>query len=145
MEGQIMQKSSVNKVILVGHIGNKPEGRYTSSGTSTATFSLATNEAWIDNDKEKKEHTEWHNIVAWNKLADFATEYLQKGQLIYIEGKLQTRTYKDKDDIQHWKTEVISNVITPLEWKSGEKKENGSVKKNTEKISEPKGEEELPF
>ena len=62
-----MQKSSVNKVILVGHIGNKPEGRYTPSGTSTATFSLATNESWIDSDKEKKEHTEWHNIVAWDK------------------------------------------------------------------------------
>ena len=140
-----MQKSSVNKLILVGHIGNKPEGRYTQSGTSTASFSLATNESWIDNDKEKKEHTEWHNIVAWNKLADFATEYLQKGQLIYIEGKLQTRTYKDKDDFQHWKTEVISNVITPLECKSVEKKENGSVKKNTVKVSEPEGEEELPF
>ena len=140
-----MQKSSVNKVILVGHIGNKPEGRYTPSGTSTASFSLATNESWIDNDKEKKERTEWHNIVAWNKLADFATEYLQKGQLIFIEGKLQTRTYKDKDDVQHWKTEIVANVITPLEWKTGEKKENGSVKKNDEKVSEPKGEEELPF
>ena len=140
-----MQKSSVNKVILVGNIGNKPEGRYTASGTSTATFSLATNEFWIDNDKEKKERTEWHNIVAWNKLADFATEYLQKGQLIYIEGKLQTRTYKDKDDVQHWKTEVVVNVITPLEWKTGEKKENGSIKKNVEKVSESKGEEKLPF
>ena len=140
-----MQKSSVNKVILVGHIGNKPEGRYTPSGTSTASFSLATNESWIDNDKEKKERTEWHNIVAWNKLADFATEYLQKGQLIYIEGKLQTRTYKDKDDVQHWKTEVVASVITPLEWKTGEKKENDSVKKNDEKVSEHKGEEELPF
>ena len=140
-----MQKSSVNKVILVGHIGNKPEGRYTPSGTSTASFSLATNESWIDNDKEKKERTEWHNIVAWNKLADFATEYLQKGQLIFIEGKLQTRTYKDKDDVQHWKTEIVANVITPLEWKTGEKKENDSVKKNDEKVSEHKGEEELPF
>ena len=140
-----MQKSSVNKVILVGHIGNKPEGRYTPSGTSTASFSLATNEVWIDNDKEKKERTEWHNIVAWNKLADFATEYLQKWQLIYIEGKLQTRTYKDKDDVQHWKTEIIANVITPLEWKTGEKKENGLVNKNTEKVSESEGEEELPF
>ena len=140
-----MQKSSVNKVMLVGHIGNKPEGRYTPSGTSTASFSLATNESWIDNEKEKKERTEWHNIVAWNKLADFATEYLQKGQLIYIEGKLQTRTYKDKDDVQHWKTEVITNVITPLEWKTGEKKENGSVKKNAEKAPEHEGEEELPF
>ena len=140
-----MQKSSVNKIILVGHIGNKPEGRYTPSGISTANFSLATNESWIDNDKEKKEHTEWHNIVAWNKLADFATEYLQKGQLIYIEGKLQTRTYKDKDDVQHWKTEVVANVITPLEWKIGEKNENGSVKKNAEKVSESEGEKELPF
>ena len=140
-----MQKSSVNKVILVGHIGNKPEGRYTPSGTSTASFSLATNESWLDNDKEKKERTEWHNIVAWNKLADFATEYLQKGQLIYIEGKLQTRTYKDKDDVQHWKTEVVANVITPLEWKTGEKNENGFVKKNTEKVSDHEGKEELPF
>ena len=140
-----MQKSSVNKVILVGHIGNKPEGRYTPSGTSTASFSLATNESWIDNEKEKQERTEWHNIVAWNKLADFATEYLQKGQLVYIEGKLQTRTYKDKDDVQHWKTEVISNVITPLEWKAASKKENGSTKKTTEKVSEPTREEGLPF
>ena len=140
-----MQKSSVNKVILVGHLGNNPEGRYTSSGTSTASFSLATNESWINSEKEKKDHTEWHNIVAWNKLADFVTEYLQKGQLIYIEGKLQTRTYKDKDDVQHWKTEVITNVITPLEWKAGEKKENGSIKKNTEKASEHKDGEELPF
>ena len=140
-----MQKSSVNKVILIGHIGNKPEGRYTPSGTSTASFSLATNESWIDNEKEKQERTEWHNIVAWNKLADFATEYLQKGQLVYIEGKLQTRTYKDKDDVQHWKTEVISNVITPLEWKTAPKKENGSTKKTAEKVSEPAGEEDLPF
>ena len=140
-----MQKSSVNKVILVGHIGNKPEGRYTPSGTSTASFSLATNESWIDNDKEKKEHTEWHNIVAWNKLADFATEYLQKGQLIYIEGKLQTRTYKDKDDVQHWKTEVISNVITPLEWKRTEKSPNGSAKKEAENMSDLSSEGELPF
>ena len=140
-----MQKSSVNKVILVGHIGNKPEGRYTPSGTSTASFSLATNESWIDNEKEKQERAEWHNIVAWNKLADFATEYLQKGQLVYIEGKLQTRTYKDKDDVQHWRTEVISNVITPLEWKTTAKKENGSTKKTAEKVSEPAGEEDLPF
>ena len=82
MGGKQLQKSRVNKVILVGHIGNKPEGRYTPAGTSTANFSLATNESWIDSDKEKKERTEWHTIVAWNKLADFATEFLQKGQLL---------------------------------------------------------------
>ena len=143
-----MQKSSVNKVILVGHIGNKPEGRYTPSGTSTANLSLATNESWIDSENEKQERTEWHNIVAWNKLADFATEYLQKGQLIYIEGRMQTRTYKDKEDIQRRVTEIVSTVITPLEWKTTDKKENGSAntvdKKNT-KVEEPAEEEDLPF
>ena len=114
-----MQKSSINKVILVGHIGNKPEGRYTPSGLSTANFSIATNESWVDNSQEKREHTEWHNIVVWNKLADFSTEYLQKGQLIYVEGKIQTRIYKDKDDIQHKKTEIIASSIIPLDWKNG--------------------------
>ena len=143
-----MQKSSVNKVILVGHIGNKPEGRYTPSGTSTASFSLATNESWIDSENEKQERTEWHNIVSWNKLADFATEYLQKGQLIYIEGRMQTRTYKDKEDIQRRVTEIVSTAITPLEWKTTDKKENGSAntvdKKNT-KVEESAEEEDLPF
>ena len=143
-----MQKSSVNKVILVGHIGNKPEGRYTPSGTSTASFSLATNESWIDSENAKQERTEWHNIIVWNKLADFSTEYLQKGQLIYIEGRLQTRTYKDKEDIQRRVTEVVSTTITPLEWKTTDKKENGSadeVDKKDIKVTEPAKEEDLPF
>ena len=143
-----MQKSSVNKVILVGHIGNKPEGRYTPSGTSTASFSLATNESWIDSENEKQERTEWHNIIAWNKLADFATEYLQKGQLIYLEGRLQTRMYKDKEDIQRRVTEVVSTAITPLEWKTTDKKENGSADKvDTKdiKVAELTRKEDLPF
>ena len=143
-----MQKSSVNKVILVGHIGNKPEGRYTPSGMSTSSFSLATNESWIDSENEKQERTEWHNVIAWNKLADFASEYLQKGQLIYIEGRLQTRTYKDKENIQRRITEIVSTAITPLEWKATEIKENGSANnadiKNT-KVIEPEGEIDLPF
>ena len=143
-----MQKSSVNKVILVGHIGNKPEGRYTPSGISTASFSLATNESWIDSENEKQERTEWHNIVAWNKLADFATEYLQKGQLIYIEGRMQTRTYKDKEDIQRRVTEIVSTAITPLEWKTTDKKETESVNtvdKKKPKVEEHAEEEDLPF
>ena len=143
-----MQKSSVNKVILVGHIGNKPEGRYTPSGISTASFSLATNESWIDSENEKQERTEWHNIIAWNKLADFVTEYLQKGQLIYIEGRLQTRTYKDKEEIQRRITEVVSTAITPLEWKTIDKKENGSANKENKtdtNIVEAAEGEDLPF
>jgi len=142
-----LQKSSVNKVILVGHIGNKPEGRYTPSGTSTASFSLATNESWIDSENKKQERTEWHNIIAWNKLADFATEYLQKGQLIYIEGRLQTRTYKDKDDIQRRITEIVSTIITPLEWKTNDKKESESSDQldNKNTITTQTAEEDLPF
>ena len=150
-----MQKSSVNKVILVGHIGNKPEGRYTPSGTSTASFSLATNESWIDSENQKQEKTEWHNIIAWNKLADFATTYLQKGQLVYIEGRLQTRSYKDKEDIQRRITEIVSTAITPLEWKTAEKEEGSSdqigskpeenVKKPVKKEPKEPMEEDLPF
>ena len=146
-----MQKSSVNKVILVGHIGNKPEGRYTSSGVSTANFSLATNETWLDSENKRKDRTEWHNIIAWNKLAEFATEYLYKGQLIYIEGRLQTRTYNDKENIQRRITEIVSSVITPLEWKTSKEEgvsdEKSSKNKKDEDIdSRPgKSKEELPF
>ena len=144
-----MQKSSVNKVILVGHIGNKPEGRYTPSGASTASFSLATNETWVDSENEKKERTEWHNIIAWNKLADFATDYLQKGQLIYIEGRLQTRTYTDKEDNQRRITEVILTAITPLAWKTNDKKESEEATDKVDneeiKVTEPIKEEDLPF
>ena len=134
---------SLNKHQIIGYACQDAQYKEFEKG-AVCNFSIATNEYWIDGEKEKKEHTEWHNIVAWNKLADFAAEYLQKGQLIYIEGKLQTRTYKDKDNVQHWKTEVVSNVITPLEWKTAEKKENGLLKNESEKVSESK-EEELPF
>ena len=126
-----MQRNSINKAIIIGHIGNKPEGRYTQSGVSTASFSVATNESWIDTDKIKQEKTEWHNIVAWNKLADFATDYLDKGQLVYIEGKLQTRSYNDKDGIKKWITEIICTSITPLDWKSKKNSEEGYTSTNT--------------
>ena len=139
-----MQRNSINKVILIGHIGNKPEGRYISSGTSTASFSLATNESWIDSENGKQERTEWHNIIAWGKLADFATEYIQKGQLVYIEGKLQTRSWKDKQDNPRKTTEIVSTMITPLEWKSG--KNNIDAKnKDEEKDIKPIEGNDLPF
>ena len=129
-----MDKKSINKVILIGNVGNTPESRYTPSGSPVTSFSLATNETWLDSDNNKVNNAEWHNIVAWNKLAEFSNEYLYKGQLIYIEGKLQTRTYKDKDNIQHWRTEIIANVITPLEWKVSSKKDN-----------KPNDNDEIPF
>ena len=138
-----MQKSSVNKVILVGHIGNKPEGRYTSSGTSTATFSLATNESWIDSDKEKKEHTEWHNIVLWTPLAEIAENYLRKGSQVYIEGKISNRSYDDKDGVKKYISEVVGREIKLL-GKAPEQPGVGKEKTNTtEKTTST--EDDLPF
>ena len=145
-----MQKSSVNKVILVGHIGNKPEGRYTSNGISTASFSLATNESWIDLDNKRQERTEWHNIIAWNKLADFSVEYLVKGQLVYLEGRIQSRSYTDKDNINRRVTDIILTFITPLAWKNTNegKKENSisndiDVESNDGKMDS--NDKDLPF
>ena len=144
----MVSRNSINRVILIGHVGLDPEIKYTPTGSSVASFSLATNEVWVDPEKKRVEHTEWHNVIAWNKLADFATEYLQKGQLIYLEGRLQTRMYKDKEDIQRRVTEVVSTAITPLEWKTTDKKENGSADKvDTKdiKVAELTRKEDLPF
>ena len=119
----MISKNSINKVILVGHVGQTPEIKYTTNGHAIASFSMATNEIWIDAENKKKEHTEWHSIVAWNKLADFAKEYIVKGQLVYVEGRINTQTWVDKNDVRQKKQEIICNAITPLEWKN---KESGS-------------------
>jgi len=133
-----MQRSSLNKVILVGRVGDKPEGRYTPKGTSTASFSLATNETWGTGDT-KKEHTEWHNIVSWDKLADFVSDYLYKGQQLCVEGRIRTRSWKDKAENTRKITEIIADSITPLEWKS-----KGLTGKKPGLESEDEA-EELPF
>ena len=112
-----MEKTSINKTIIIGRLGGAPEGRYTPSGRSFSAFSVATDEYWTDVDNNRKEHTEWHNIVVWDKLSDFANQYLKKGQLVYIEGKLRTRSWEDKDKNKRFKTEIICQQITPLEWK----------------------------
>jgi len=117
-----MQKNSVNKVLLVGHLGGDPEGRYTSSGRATTTFSLATNETWKKEGGEQENHTEWHHVVVWDRLADFAQEYLYKGQLISLEGRLHTRFWKDNEKNKHKVVEIICSNITPLEWRSPDKK-----------------------
>ena len=114
----MISKNSINKVILVGHVGQNLDLNYTTSGHSIATFSLATNEVWMDADKKKKEHTEWHNIVAWNKLADFVKQYVVKGQLLYLEGRIHSQTWVDKNNIRQNKKEIICDNITPLDWKN---------------------------
>ena len=110
----MISKNSVNKVILVGRVGNKPELKFTPSGNSICTFSMATNETWLDLENNKKEHTEWHNIVGWNKIADFTHEHIVKGQLIYIEGRIHAQVWVDKNNIRQKKYEIVCEKITPL-------------------------------
>ncbi len=105
---------SVNKVILVGNLGRDPELRYTPNGAPVATFTLATNETWKDKDGQKQEHTEWHRIVVWGKLAEICGEYLHKGRQIYIEGAIRSRTYKDRDGAEKTVTEVRADNLVML-------------------------------
>ncbi len=106
--------SSLNKVMLIGHLGKDPEIRYTTEGSSVANFSLATSEFWTDKAGTRQERTEWHNIVAWTKLADLAKRYLVKGRQVYIEGRIRTREYNDKDGNKRRITEIIANQMVLL-------------------------------
>ncbi len=106
--------SGVNKVILVGRLGKEPEVRHLENGASVANFPIATSEVYKDrNTGERKEQTEWHNIVLWRGLADVAEKYLNKGDLVYIEGKLRTRSW-EKDGVTRYTTEVVGDNMTML-------------------------------
>jgi single-strand DNA-binding protein len=112
---------SVNKVILVGNLGKDPELRYTPAGAAVANFSLATTERYKDRDGNRQEKTEWHNIVAWRQLAEICGKYLHKGKQIYLEGKIQTRSYDDRDGNKRYITEIVMDEMQML----GTKNESG--------------------
>ena len=105
--------SGINKVILIGHLGKDPEMRYLEGGVSVTSFPLATSETF-NKDGQKMEQTEWHNIVMWRGLADVAGKFLQKGKLVYIEGKLRTRSFEDKEGVKKYTTEVVAENFTML-------------------------------
>lgn len=109
-----MQRNSVNKVILVGRLGQKPEIRYTGSGSAVVNMSLATNESRRDQSGNTTEHTEWHRIVVFGKAAEFCGNYLDSGSLVYIDGRLQTRSWEDRDGVKRYTTEVVVSTVTPL-------------------------------
>ncbi len=102
---------SVNKVILIGRLGNNPDIRYTPSGAAVANFNVATNETWAGKDGQKQEKTEWHRVVVWGKLATLCGEYLAKGRQVYLEGRMQTRQWQDKDGQTKYTTEVVANTV----------------------------------
>jgi single-strand DNA-binding protein len=101
----------VNKVILVGNLGSDPEMRYTPSGQGVCEFRVATNESWNDKNGQRQERTEWHRIVVWGKRAEVCSKYLSKGRSVYVEGRIQTRTYDDKEGNKRYITEIVAQDV----------------------------------
>jgi single-strand DNA-binding protein len=110
---------AVNKVILIGNLGQDPEVRYSPSGQAVCNISIATNEAWTDKNGQKQEKTEWHRVVVFGKLAELVGQYLKKGRQAYLEGKLQTRQWQDKDGQTRYTTEVVAQTIQFLGGNAG--------------------------
>jgi len=102
---------SVNKVILLGRLGQDPELKYTPGGSAVCNFSMATTEAWTDKQGQKQEKTEWHRIVVWGKLAELCNQYLAKGRQAFLEGRLQTRSWDDKDGNKKYTTEILASTV----------------------------------
>lgn len=105
---------SVNKVILIGNLGKDPELKQTSNGTSVATMTVATNERFKDKSGEWQDKTEWHNVVLWQRLAEIASEYLKKGRSVYVEGRIQTRSWEDKQGQKRYTTEIVASDLVLL-------------------------------
>lgn len=124
--------SGINKVILVGRLGNDPEIRYTQQGVAVTNFNMATSENWMDKGGQKQERTEWHRIVVWGKMAETCSQYLAKGRQVYVEGRLQTRQWEDKDAQKRYTTEIIALTVQFLDRGTAEKGAAPSVSSGDE-------------
>ncbi len=133
-----MQKGSLNKVLLIGHLGADPESRFTTSGSAVTNFNIATNESWKSTEGDTKEKTEWHRVVLFGKMAETAAEYMKKGQLVFVEGRLQTRSWEDKDKVKRYTTEILCDNFTML----GRKSEDGDTDTSQKDADQ---EDDLPF
>jgi len=141
---------SVNRVTLLGRVGQEPEVRYLEGGIAVAKFSLATSENWKDKDGNKKETTTWHNIEAWRKTAEVVEKYVKKGDLLYIEGKIKNSEYTDKDNIKRYRTDIVVESLQMLGGKreaSTEQNElaNDGAKPTMNPDANPGGDDDLPF
>jgi single-strand DNA-binding protein len=135
--------ASVNKAILIGNLGRDPEIRYTPSGQAVASFTIATTDKWRDKDGQMQERTDWHNIVCWGRQAEIANQYLKKGRPVYIEGRIQNRSYDDKEGNKRYISEVI---VQRLQFLGGKPGESTAQQETPEAPPETAGEEDdLPF
>lgn len=140
-----MAGKSLNKVTLIGNLGKDPELSYTTSGVAVAKFSIATGERWKDDSGNMQERTEWHNIVAWRKLAEICGQYLKKGSKVYLEGKLQTRSWDDKNTgVKRYTTEIIAGDLIMLDSKGGNGGGGGFQEAPSDEPQEPE-KDDLPF
>lgn len=136
--------AGVNKVILLGNLGKDPEVRYLEGGTAVANFPIATSETYKDRTSgERKTSTEWHNVVVWRGLAEIAEKYLKKGSQIYIEGKLRTRQWQDKDGNNRYTTEVVADVMQMIGKRDDGSNENTPSNPDFEQSNN--GDDDLPF
>jgi len=132
----------LNKVMIIGHLGRDPEMRYTPSGRPVATFSVAVSRSWNSSNGERRSETEWFKIVAWGNLAEICKKFLSKGQQVYIEGRLQTRRWEDKEGQQRTTVELVANEMTML----GDRRDKGQSNDDTLEEAPPDIEEdEFPF
>jgi|TARA_B110000438_G_scaffold59509_1_gene59669 single-strand DNA-binding protein len=139
-----MQKNSLNKVILIGNLGQDPEARFTPQGTAVTNLSVATNEAWKDQGGELQERTEWHRIVLYGRMAETASEYMKKGQMVYVEGRLHTREWEDQNQVKRRTTEIRCDNFTMLGKRSDSP--GSSQEKSTETQKPDSSEDDdLPF
>lgn len=121
--------ASVNKVILIGNLGKDPETKYMSNGDAVTNIALATTEVWKDKNGEKQENTEWHRVTFYRKLAEIAGEYLKKGRSVYVEGRLETRKWTDKNGVDRYTTEVIATDMKMLGGKTSDAHESRPANK----------------
>lgn len=135
---------SVNKVTLIGNLGKDPELKYTSAGVAVATFSVATSEQWKDRDGQAQESTQWHQIVVWRKLAEICSEYLKKGSKLYMEGRIQYRSYDDKNGVKRYVTEIVMDQLVMLDSKPQGSTEPSSQAHEADAPS-PGPDQDLPF
>ena len=128
----------LNKVMIIGRLGRDPEMRYTPNGRPVTAFSVAVNRTWVAGDGDRREETEWFNVVAWGNLAEICKQHLRKGQAVYIEGRLQTRGWEDPEGKKHYRTEIVANEMIML----SDKREGGEEPFGEAASAE---EEEFPF
>ena len=135
----------LNKVILIGRLGADPEIRYMQDGTMVTNFRLATDEAYKSKSGEKVQKTEWHKIVTFRKLAEICGNYLTKGKLVYIEGKIQTRAWEDKEGVKRYTTEIVASNMQMLDSKGQGREQDSGLNEPMPPFAEGAAEEDVPF